>query len=170
MTPGHPHSASLARGVASVEAVVFIPFLLMVYFGVTLVHGRYDAAQRAWISARSCAWMYSQRACQGELPAECGAANVEPSELPENSDLNDATSSNQIRTDDAASNKVHTTLGAPSRTLFGEYTTVTGSADFQAPTVFGGSRRISAKYFVACNLEPQTLGDIARDLVEAVMP
>jgi hypothetical protein len=161
-------------GTASVEAVVILPFLIMVYFGVTLVYGRYDAAQRAWASARGCAWSYSQQGCQGDLPAECGAATTGPSEIPENPELDEAASTEDVQASDEEQQKVidgmNRTLGEPRSTLFGEYVTVTGATEFQAPTLFGERRRVSAAYHIACNLKEQTLGDIAEGFVNAVLP
>lgn len=161
-------------GAASVEAVVVIPFLIMVYFGVTLVYRRYDAQQRAWSSARGCAWMYSQQGCQGELPAECGAAAAGPSELPQNTDLDDAASTETVQATDEKQQEVvdgmNNTLGEPRNTLFGEYVTVSRSVQFDAPAMFGPRRQVSAPYFIACNLKEQTLGDIAGQFVDAVVP
>jgi hypothetical protein len=162
------------RGVASVEAVIVIPFLILIYFGVVLVHARYDAQQRAWSSARGCAWLYSQRGCKGELPAECGAAVSGPAELPENEELDEAARGDEVQADDEDSQKVvdkkNLLLGEPRSSLFGEYVTVTASVDFQSPALFGEGRSASAPYYVACNLEEQTLGDIARQFVDAVYP
>jgi hypothetical protein len=165
---------SRQRAAASVEAVVIMPFLIMVYFGVTLVFGRYDAAQRAWASARGCAWSYSQQGCQGALPAECGAATAGPSALPRNAELDGATNTENVQApDEEQQNMVasmNNTLGEPRSTLFGEYVTVTASGDFAAPAMFGDRRRVAVQYYTACNLRPQTLGDIARGFVDAVLP
>lgn len=162
------------RGVASVEAVIVIPFLILIYFGVVFVHARYDARQRAWSSARGCAWLYSQRGCKGELPTECGAAVSGPAELPENADLDEAARGDQVQAEDEDSQKVvdkqNMLLGEPRGSLFGEYVTVTASVEFQSPALFGGTRSASAPYYVACNLEEQTLGDIAHQFVDAVYP
>lgn len=161
-------------GAASVEAVVVLPFLIMIYFGVTLVYGRYDAAQRAWASARGCAWSYSQQGCQGDLPAECGAATTGPSEILENPELADAASTEGVQASEEEQQKVldvmNHTLGEPRSTLFGEYVTVTAATEFQAPALFGDRRRVSATYHIACNLKERTLGDIAKDFVDAVLP
>jgi hypothetical protein len=148
--------------------------LILIYFGVVLVHARYDARQRVWNSARGCAWLYSQQGCKGELPAECGAAESGPSELPENEELDRATQGDGVQAEDEASHKVEAKknliLGEPRSSLFGEYVTVTASVDFPAPARFGGQRRASASYYVACNLEEKSLGDIAGQFVDAVLP
>lgn len=168
------HLRNRQRGAASVEAVVVIPFLIMVYFGVTLVYRRYDAQQRAWSDARGCAWLYSQQGCQGELPPECGAVTAGPAELPQNTDLDDAASTETVQANDEKQQEVvdamNNILGEPRNTLFNEYVTVTGSVQFEAPAMFGSRRQVSAQYFIACNLKEQTLGDIARQFVDAVVP
>jgi hypothetical protein len=167
-------SRNSQRGAASIEAVVILPFLILVYFGVALVFGRYDATQRSWASARSCAWAYSQRGCQGDLPAECGAATAGPSEIPENPELDEAARTEQVQARGEEQQKVldgmNHALGDPRRTLFGEYTTVTAAIDFRAPLLFGEHRRVSVTYHLACNLKEQRLSDIAKDFVDAVLP
>lgn len=164
MNPVYPHRGSGERGVASVEAVVFLPFMLLLFFGVTFVHQRYDATQRAWVSARSCAWAYSQQGCTGPMPAACGAQTV-TADLPQNADLNEAIPPDpEHGDDDVLTPKANTLLGEPRSTLFGEYATVTGSVKFTPPRMFGGERTVSAPYHLACNLEPKTLGDLVGDL------
>jgi hypothetical protein len=148
--------------------VIFLPFLLMLFSAVVLTGKRYDAVQVALSHARSCAWLYSQRGCDGNLPAECGAQAV-AAESPVSA-LSDVAQFNPINDDDKLSPRVNTTLGAPSTTLFGEYTNVTGSVSFSAPKPFGGKRTISTSYHLACNLKPKTLGGIISDFIGSVLP
>jgi hypothetical protein len=118
--------------------------------------------------------LYSQQACQGALPAECGAATSGPEQLPENEDLDDAARGDDVQATDEASqdlkDTVNNKLGEPRGSLFGEYVTVTATAEFAAPAMFGDRRAVSAPYYVACNLKEQSLGDIAGLFVDAVLP
>jgi len=167
MTQATAHSIR-TRGVASVEAVIFVPFLLMLFSGMVLVGKRYDAVQVALSNARSCAWLYSQQACEGTLPAQCSTQVASQVPAPESA-VSDALRPNGTGDDERLSPQIDTTLGDPSTTLFGHYTTVTGSVTFDAPKPFGGERTISTSYHLACNLKPMTLRGFISDFIGSVL-
>src|SRR3954467_2633041 len=59
-----------ARGTASVEAAVALPFFVLVLSGIWFVRDRQLAIQSAENQARSCAWQYSANDCS-EVPKGC---------------------------------------------------------------------------------------------------
>ena len=70
-----PRSAHLGRrrrirGVASIEAVMFLPVLILVFAGILFVIRQGRASMQARSQARSCAWRISAAGC-GETPEDC---------------------------------------------------------------------------------------------------
>src|SRR5688572_20991055 len=65
-----------ARGVASVEAVVALPFLLLVLVCVSYVRTAALEERKAAAHARSCAWKYSQSNCDVVPPGCSGVVEV----------------------------------------------------------------------------------------------
>lgn len=62
------------RGVATVEAVIAMPALLVMFLAVRFVFHRYDAMEGASAAARSCAYRYAANGCTA-LPADCAPAS-----------------------------------------------------------------------------------------------
>ncbi len=62
------------RGVATVEAVIALPALLVMFLGVRFVFHRYDAMEGASAEARSCAYRYAATGCTA-LPSDCAPAS-----------------------------------------------------------------------------------------------
>ncbi|HEX4477067.1 MAG TPA: TadE family protein [Polyangiaceae bacterium] len=62
------------RGVATVEAVIAMPALLVMFLAVRFVFHRYDAMEGASAQARSCAYRYAATGCT-TLPTDCAPAS-----------------------------------------------------------------------------------------------
>lgn len=80
------------RGATMVEAVVVLPFFIMLFVSSLFVTRRYLAVQAAQSQARSCAWQYSASSCIN-IPPGCaaklddGSPSVDPDEMINTDDI-----------------------------------------------------------------------------------
>jgi hypothetical protein len=65
-----------ARGIASIEAVLFLPILILIFAGIQLVTRSNMALMHARSQARSCAWRVAAAGCEA-IPDECTSGKSE---------------------------------------------------------------------------------------------
>ncbi len=58
------------RGAAGVEAVVILPFFVLLFLGLFFLREAFLEKQRLQAKARTCAWLYSQNGCN-VVPPGC---------------------------------------------------------------------------------------------------
>ncbi len=152
-----PSRRTGARGTASVEAVVALPVLLLLFISVFYVRDNALALQSAANQARTCAWLYSAANCPDDrsaLPAACqGAALsvdpdvVDPPELP--------VTVEPIKT------AIDSLLEVALEAAFGSATTVAAEKSFSPPELYGGGTKVVHRnYHLACNIKKKDLGDV----------
>ena len=152
-----PPGRTRARGTASVEAVVALPVLVLLFISVFYVRDNALALQGAANQARTCAWLYSAANCPDDpsaIPAACEGSrpavdpdNVESPELP-----------NVIDPLGAAIERV---LNVALEAAFGRATTVDAQRSFNPPKIYGGGTKVVHRnYHLACNIQKKELGDV----------
>ena len=157
-------SRARARGTASVEALVALPVLLLLFVSVFYVRDDAVALQAAANQARSCAWLYSANNCES-IPPACGDSAVTvgtagdpPVELP--TDIG-----GPIGT--AVTGLLDGALAA----AFGRALDVRSQKSFQMPRVYGGGTKVVHRsYHLACNLGEVTAETIVEDAWDIVYP
>jgi hypothetical protein len=153
------------RGTASVEAVVALPVLLLLFISVFYVRDNALALQSAANQARTCAWLYSAANCPedpSDIPAACqGAAlSVDPDvvdrpELPE--------------TVEPITSAIDRLLGVALEAAFGKATTVVADKSFSPPALYGGGTKVVHRnYHLACNIQKKDLGDVVLEAWRSV--
>ena len=151
-----------SRGAASFEALVALPFLILIFAGVTLVRDRQLAIQAAENQARSCAWLYSASDCTS-IPRGCEGV-LTPGTAPRpatqvDDALNDAKS--QVLAGGDAKGVIEKVamelLGPAIDALFGQYLAACTHRNVTRPGLFGGGQAVvEGRYHLACNLHPTT--------------
>jgi hypothetical protein len=157
------------RGTASVEAVVALPFFILVLSGVWFVRDRQLAIQSAENQARSCAWQYSANDCSS-IPKGCEGV-LSPGTAPPTANaidnaLNDAKSEVLAGGDSkGVIEKVAAgILGPAIDALFGRFVEGKSSRTLNRPGVLGGGQAVFAgSYHLACNLQPTTPAEVVED-------
>jgi len=158
-----PPSRARRRGTASVEAVVALPVLLLLFVSVFYVRDDAIALQTAANEARTCAWLYSANNCES-LPAEChgSARNVgnsgdPPVQLP--------------RVGGRIGDVVTGLLEGALQAAFGRALDVRTEKSFAPPKVYGGGTKVVHRdYHLACNLGEVTAESIVKDAWNLVYP
>ena len=166
------------RGAASMEAVVAIPFLILVFAGILYVGNRAEAAQAARDRARSCAWLYSANGCR-EVPPSCqGVLSTGTASRHDDGELR----STFERTQQAARQQpdrngepppdpkgalqkiVGGIIGSVIEDLFGRTTSAHTERVVRRPKPLGGGKlAVEGDYHLACNLAPQKPLDVVKD-------
>jgi len=159
-----------ARGTASVEAAVALPFFILVLSGVWFVRDRQIAIQTVENQARSCAWQYSANNCM-KVPAGCETVLLAPGTAPHaatrvDDALNDAKSSVLSGGDSkGVIEKVATEmLGPVIDELFGHFVDASTRRGVTRPGILGGGQTVvGGRYHLACNLRPSKPADVVSD-------
>jgi len=158
-----------ARGTASVEAAIALPFFIIVLSGVWFVRDRQLAIQSAENQARSCAWQYSANDCTA-IPPGCEGV-LTPGSAPQAGNkvddaLNDAKSAVLAGGDSkGVIEKVATGLLGPAiDALFGRFVDGKSTRTLNRPGVLGGGQTVvTGNHHLACNLEPTTPSKVVED-------
>lgn len=171
--PGKPRSLGRTRerGTASVEAVVALPVLILLFISVFYVRDNSLALQSAANQARTCAWLHSAANCPedpSEIPAACRGAvlevdpdNVDSPELPD--------------VVDPLGEAIDLVLEGVRQAAFGKATTVKAERSFDPPKIYGGGTKVVHRnYHLACNIQKKELGDVITEawtnVWEAIRP
>lgn len=165
-----------ARGTASVEAAVALPFFILVLSGVWFVRDRQIAIQSAENQARSCAWQYSANNCT-KVPVGCEGVLLTPGTAPHaatkvDEALNDAKASVLAGGDSkGVIEKVATDLLGPAiEALFGGFVVASTTRKLQQPGILGGGQTVvGGNYHLACNLAPTTPAEVVSDAWDKIV-
>lgn len=152
-------------GAAMVEAVILLPVLAVILFGILFVQERASATQSARGKARRCAWQHAVGGC-GEVPAGCGEA--EHGQAQRTTPSADTTDTASVQDPDAAVEAV----AAETRTLvkvpligdaidglFGTATSFSVSRDVERAGLAG---KASGRVYLLCNARPTTPWDVVQ--------
>lgn len=162
---------SYQAGVASVEAMILLPTLLLLYFGILYVARVNDAKLVALTEARGQAWTASMQACEG-------APTAQNQQHPESRSVSDqvgkslavANQSSQSSTKPPIGGVVGKLLEAPLKALFGESVTTSVSKTVSRPVYLGREQvTVVGSYRLPCNIKPQSLWDIASSLWDSFL-
>jgi hypothetical protein len=177
--PSRGKPAGSQRGAVMAEAVIVLPVLVLVFFGVTFVHSLYAARHQAKLQARSCAWQTSASACKHKacdtatdsedvgFGAGQNALSSKASELTE-----PIQGSGQSHGEDALlQDKANDTVQSEISGLIGKG--VDSNAQVSVPRPFylgGGEAVVGASYHLPCNIEPKTPVEVIGDLWNKINP
>ena len=152
------------RGAASVEAVVVLPVLIILFVSVFYVAGQVLGQQAAERQARACAWAYSMNNCTS-VPAGCDATLVSAA-APLTKGLEDALSKAGAG---IAAPVVSSVLRPFLDLAFGQALDAKTEVIYERPALYGGGTQSThGGYHLACNLQPETLVDVAKDAWNAL--
>ncbi len=157
---------SRERGTASVEAVILLPILILLFFGIIYV-ARVDSAKLSVLTqARGKAWVASMQACEGD-------AKSADQEHPEVKGVNNQVNNALSQAGQSTSGNVKSPIGgfvgklldAPLKALFGQSVTTSAFQSVPRPAFLGGKETtVVGNYRLPCNIKPYTLWDIAKSL------
>lgn len=162
---------SRARGAASVEALVALPVLILIFISLMYVRDLVVQKQAAEMQARSCAWQYAMGNCQ-QVPAGCAGVLSSPKTedghaSPELYDALKEGKDDALRGDDGTGIVEHivgSLLGPALESAFGRSVNASTSRAVDRPALYGpGTTTVSGKTHLACNLMPETPEDVAKD-------
>jgi hypothetical protein len=164
-----------ARGTASVEAVIALPFFILVLSGVWFLRDKQLAQQASENQARSCAWQYSANDCT-EIPKGCEGV-LSPGTAPRSATkvdnvLSDAKSAVLAGGDSkGVIEKVATDLLGPAiDALFGRFVDAKTARSLNRPGVLGGGQTVvTGSYHLACNLQPTTPAKVVSDAWDRIV-
>jgi hypothetical protein len=162
------HSRSRARGAASVEAVVVLPFFVLLFISLFYVRDQVLTRQAAQERARTCAWLYSNNSCdKGQLPPECQDV---VKDVPLAADAA-KTVTDKLTGDGFFQDVVSGLIDSALETAFGSAFDVKVEREVARPAIYGGkTQAIVGEYHLACNLKPKTKIDVAKDAWSRVNP
>ncbi len=156
-----------------------LPVFVILFIGLTYVARLAESAQSADMTARTCAWLYSANDCT-EIPPGCdgylrsGTASSDLGKV--------VTKEFEDRKGDISSSGnggsflsgfVGALLESAVQDAFGRSLDATVSNDTHPPELFGGDKvtaTVTGHYQLACNLKPTTLGNVAADAWNKLMP
>lgn len=133
-----------------------LPFFLIVWASISFVHNYYSRLITLGATVKSCAWLYSNLACdRSHMPAECATFMVNDAADFSSSDLHNGGAFEQF-----ASNA----LVAPIiRLVLGSNAYVNGSGSVARGAQLGsGNTAIAARAVIMCNEVPVTPAELAR--------
>lgn len=146
VVPARLRARRRKRGAAMVEAVVVLPFFIIVLASLGYIARLYGTRQQVGADSRKCAWLNAVNSCEGALPPECSAQKTSDGNLANNGvqDLNP---------DDGDADSIsNSSPGAVSlQDSFGS-TVVEVSRDASAAQLLGASApTVKASTKVMCN-------------------
>lgn len=167
------------RGIASIEAAIMLPLLIIVFAGVLYVEKLVSGAQRATSTARSCAWRVAASGC-GEVPPECpdDAGEGEPKTqsrldqagVPSSIDLA-GIAREEGAEDDDRTNNVLSEIGSRLNDLLLDRYEAHVEEEFQKSKILGGEKvTIDKSFSLPCNSKPSSAEGVADALFENFSP
>ncbi len=163
-----PRAARDSRGTASVEAVVVLPVLIILFVSVFYVRNQVFARQAAESKARACAWAFSMNNCDDhKIPVGCeGLVGVVSAAGPLNDQVEKALSK---ATGGIAGSIVTNVLEPVLGAAFGQALDANTKFSYERPALYGGGTQSAhGGYHLACNLAPETLSQVAMDAWHAL--
>jgi hypothetical protein len=151
------------RGVATVEAVVALPVLVLLFVAVFFFRDRAGAQHETATRARSCAWLYSANDCRG-IPAGCEGVLTDTSAVGDASEIPMPAIAGDSEENRKVNGIVSGLLDKALLTLFGSGVKAHATKGVRRPSVLGeGTLELSSDYHLACNLAPTTADRVVRD-------
>jgi len=144
-----------------VEAVVFMPVLIIILASVYFVRNQVLARQAAEAKARTCAWAYSMQNCD-DIPVGCeGFVHETRDGGAVAQKITDALSRS---TGGIIGPIISGVLKPALKAAFGRSLEANTQVSFVRPGVYGGStQNAQGRYQLACNLKRETAPDVAKD-------
>ncbi len=148
------------RGAASVEAVIMLPFFILILFGVLFAARMAETRQALLVKARHCAWQHSNAGCPGRAPEGCDGVVGSPVDSGMDNDIwQRAEASSPI--DEASDIPL---VGAAVEAIFGSALLADAGGEVERPPVLGGRAvEVHGRYYLMCNEQPRTLGEALID-------
>jgi len=163
------------RGVASVEAVVVLPFFVLIFVSLFYVRDELVKKHQLGMTARTCAWLYSESNCQ-VIPAGCQPYLTPPGSASSKASydlhktMNDAKDKASSLTKVVA-DIVTSLIGDVINSAFSDSFDAIPKGSVTRPPLFGGgSKGVSSKYHLECNLAEKTPIDVVTDAWNFVKP
>lgn len=147
------------QGAATTEAVIMLPFFILIWGGLLWIVQAYNAKIRAGILARDCGWTYAQSGCD-EVPPQCSETPVDIGAA----DGGDSSTRSELTS--ALDSTGIPILGGLISGIFGNLQLATRYYDVSRPRVVGGGQfRATGQFAILCNERPRTIGEIAMDVL-----
>lgn len=147
------------EGAATTEAVIMLPFFILVWGSLLWIVQSYNARIRANILARDCGWSYAQSGCD-EVPAQCSEA---PTDIGA-ADGGDSSTRGTL-TSSIDSTGIPILSGLISG-IFGNLQLARHYTNVNRPEVVGGgSYRATGQFAILCNERPRAIGEVAQDVL-----
>jgi Flp pilus assembly protein TadG len=135
------------RGAALVEAVVIIPFFIIIFASMIFVGQLYGEKQRTLREAKQNAWVYAMGNCQGSTSDVSSESDGDPMNQLQNNDPNvDPNQTQQFSGSDPGMAKLQQDMGTAVATSTGTVTASKGIGGF--------SNKLSTTTRVQCNEAP----------------
>jgi hypothetical protein len=151
------------RGVATAEAVVALPVLVLLFAGIFFFRDRASAQHETATRARTCAWLYSAGDCRA-IPAGCEGVLTDTSAVGDASEIPLPGISGDSEQNREVNGIVAGLLDRALVTLFGTGVKAHATKDVRRPGVLGaGTLELSSDYHLSCNLAPTTASRVVRD-------
>lgn len=171
--------SSRERGVASIEAVIMLPLMCIVFAGVLYVNQLVSRTQRSTSVARGCAWRVAASGC-AEIPPECPEAStdgespaksrLEQSGAPSSLDLKGLASEEGAADDDRTQN-VLADIGARLNEFFLDRYEAQIEEEFEKSQILGGGTvTIDRSFSLPCNSVPSAAEGLASALFNGFAP
>jgi hypothetical protein len=149
-----------------VEALVVLPVLIILFVSVFYVRNQVLARHAAESKARACAWAFSMNNCNAVPPGCDELVRVVRAGGPLGKKVGDAL-------DDAtggfAGPIVTKVLKPVLDAAFGKALDANTQFSYERPVLYGGGTQSAhGGYYLACNLAPETLMDVAKDAWDAL--
>lgn len=157
------------RGAVMAEAIIMLPFFVIVFAALYYLHGAYSEKLDRSVAARGCAWTHASAGCQDDLPPICTAAGADVDDkggvfdqfggVAEWGDGNDRVTG---FLPEGAASGIAEMSGLTNALLgIGDGISVQTRGEVDRPSLFGGGRaRVGSRYSVLCNEAPMSLRGI----------
>lgn len=140
------------RGTATTEAVIMLPFFILVWSCVIYVSRKYDNMVQVQAQSRHCAWRYAKDNCSGDAPVT-GCSIGDGADMGESSEMDAAVAQAESASSSAGGWGF---IGDIMDALGGKEITATTTVDVPKPELIGGgSAHLVGQTALACNIEPK---------------
>lgn len=134
------------HGSVYVEALSILPVLVILWVGVVFTHQLDDAEQQSRLSARQCAWEYSEGNCEN-VPPSC---HMDPEQGAPMEDTTEVKS--KIENKDTGNASLGSAITSIIGELFGAPFSVKDTKNVQIPRMFGGkTAKKTGHQYLLCN-------------------
>ena len=143
------------EGAAYLEAVVMMPFFIIVWGCIVYVHNYFEADRALSTRTRACMWQYASDGC-GRLPVECQHLVVARAGVIDTAEIPDASSYEAFAELPFVRALTHAVIGS--------YWSVSSRSRVQRPPILGGATTaVHSMYALPCNAVPESPSRVARE-------